>query len=233
MTIFCYAENFPESTSRAVHAVRRFRENRHEPVPATMADWQVEDHLIAFSFRIKPLKDGMSALLDAGIHVFHSLWPDALLPAGPIPLADALMNAGFRLAEWRYSAGRAAVDEALSHMLSWYEAIDFDVVQTCRTNSKYIAEEEWVQRRKQLANYYTERASVHSFIPGLPFLKGMEPEAEEGAEEEVDGDDGSEAEASGEMDVDTEAADAAEAASRDAGAPPGSGKDAEADAPPS
>ena len=97
----------------------------------SMADWQVEDHLIAFSHRISPLKNAVSGLLGAGMHVFRVLWPDAEMPNSPITLAKALMNAGVQLTNWRFSAGRASADEALSYILSWYETIEFNLVQTC------------------------------------------------------------------------------------------------------
>ena len=113
-------------------------------MPVTMDDWKVEDHLIAFSHRIRPLKTAVLKLLDAAIEVFHALWPDTEMPSGPYELADALMNAGARLTEWRYSAGRAGADEVLTFLLSWYETIDFDVIQTCRTACKFVSEEEWI-----------------------------------------------------------------------------------------
>ena len=174
----------------------KFRQDRNEAVPVSMADWQVEDHLIAFSHRIAPLKTAVSKLLDAGIHVFRSLWPDAEAPRNPNALAEALMDAGVRLTEWRFSAGRAGADEVLTYLLSWYETIDFDVVQTCRIASKFVSEEQWVERRKELANFFTERADLHTFIPNLPFMAAADDEeAEEEGEEDDEGDVGGDAEA--------------------------------------
>ena len=170
-----------------------------------MADWQIEDHLVAFSYRIGPLKTAMSKLLDAGVHVFRSLWPDAETPRSPIDLAEALMDAGMRLTEWRFSAGRAGADETLSYILSWYETIDFDLIQTCRIGGKFISDEEWIKRRQDLANFFTERADLHNFIPNLPFMEAPA----EGEEGEGEGDEGSEADA-----AEDEVADDAEATSQ-------------------
>ena len=78
---------------------------------------------------------------------------------------------------------RSAADETLSYLLGWYESIDFELVQTYRSESKFIAEEEWVERRKELANFFTERADVHSFIPNLPFKSEASADAEEAGEE--------------------------------------------------
>ena len=82
-----------------------------------MEDWKVEDHLIAFSHRIKPLKAAFTKLFNAGLYVFVSLWPEAEVPRSPIALAEALFDAGRRLTEWRFSAGRAGADETLSYLL--------------------------------------------------------------------------------------------------------------------
>ena len=184
-----------------------------------MDEWQIEDHLLAFSYRTKPLKAAFTKLFDAGLHVFVTLWPEAEVPRSPIALAEALFDAGRRLTEWRYSAGRASADETLSYVLGWYETINFEVVQTIRTASKFNAEEEWIQRRQELANFFTERADLHTFIPNLPFMDeaaadGEEVE-EEGEGEAVDSDEGE-----------------AEAAPRTEATASGSGGGAEAEAPP-
>src|SRR4051812_12661526 len=118
-------------------AVAQFRQGRNEPVPLSMEDRLVEDHLIAFSYWIQPLKSAITKLLDAGIHVFKVLRPGVEVPASASRLAEGLMKVGDRLNKWRFSAGRAGTEEALSYILSWYETIDFDLVQTCRTASPF------------------------------------------------------------------------------------------------
>ena len=116
--------------------------------------------------------------------VFRALWPDPEMPRSPTALAKALMNGGARLTEWRYSAGRARADEVLTFLLSWYETIDFEVIQTCRTVSKFVSEEEWIRRRQNLENFYTEFANVHTFIHHLPFYASAAAKAEEGEVDE-------------------------------------------------
>ena len=74
----------------------------------------------------------------------------------------------------------------LTFLLSWYESIDFDVIQTCRTTSKFVSDEEWIQKRQTLANFFTEFANVHTFIPDLPMYASAAAEAEEGVEGEKD-----------------------------------------------
>ena len=189
-----------------------------------MEDWKVEDHLIAFSHRIKPLKVAFTKLFDAGLHVFVSLWPDAEVPRSPTALAETLMDAGMRLTEWRFSAGRAAADETLSYLLGWYETIDFEVVQTCRTTSKFVSEDEWIERRKELANFFTERADLQKMIPNLPFMVAPAAEGEEGADE---GEEGNEADADDDEDGEAEAGGDAEAGLRTETSGSGSGTCAE------
>ena len=201
-------------------------------MPVTMDDLKVEDHLIAFSYRIKPLKIAFTKLFDAGLHVFTSLWPGAEIPRSPIALADVLENAGMRLTEWRFSAGRARADETLSYILGWYETIDFDKLQTCRTASKFVSEEEWVERRKKLANFFTERADLHTFIPNLPFMAAPPAEDDKAEEEgEEEGEEASDAEADDDEDEEAEAAGAAKSAALTETPARGSGTNTETEAP--
>src|SRR4051794_34912196 len=98
-----------------------------------MNEWQGGDHLIAFSHRIKPLKTAVCRFMEAGMDVCRILWPGAAVPQRTLSLAVKLHETGVQLTAWRFSAGRAAADEVLSCVLSWYETINLDTIQTCRT----------------------------------------------------------------------------------------------------
>ncbi|KAM0927089.1 hypothetical protein ACQ4PT_003197 [Festuca glaucescens] len=87
---------------------------------------------------------------------------------------------------------------------------------------KYICKEEWIERRRDMATYFTERADLHTFNPNLPF-----PVEEDEEEEENEGDDV----ASAEKDDGAEASVDAEAAPRTETDAPGSGTTAETEAP--
>src|SRR4051812_25815344 len=164
-------------------AVAEFRQKRKELVPVYMNDWQVEDHLIAFSHRIKPLKTAVCRLMEAGMDVCRILWPDAAVPQSPLSLAVKLQETGVQLSAWRFSAGRASADEVLSCILYWYETIDLDTIQTCRTGSNYICKDDWITRRQDMATYFTQRADLHTFNPDLPFPT----EEDEGGDKEEGG----------------------------------------------
>ena len=70
---------------------------------------------------------------------------------------------------------------------------------------------------KELANYFTERADLHTFIPNLPFMAEPSADAEE-AEEEGEAEDEDEGEA--EVAPQTEATTSGSAGGAEAGAPP-------------
>ena len=122
--------------------------------------------------------------------MFQALWPGVEVPATPAELAERLLNGHARLCEWHYSAGRVGADEVLSFLLSWYEGIDFDLLQSYRIESKFVSEEPWIQRRKDLAYSFIQFAPVHDFTPGPP----IQPPAAEESEEEVTDDEAEEAE---------------------------------------
>ena len=145
-------------------------------------------------------------------------------------MAEVLMNAGVRLTEWRFSAGRAGADEAVIYLCSWYETIDFDLIQTCRVASKFVSEDHWIERRKELANFFTERADLHTFIPNLPFVAAPAAEGEDAEDE--DDDEESEADAADDKDEESEADGDAETTARTETPASGSGTNAETEAPP-
>ena len=75
-------------------------------------------------------------LLEAAIRVYNVFWPTVETPATVDELARCLQGAEKRLREWRASATRVGADEALIFVLSWYENIDLDVLQSTRAGSK-------------------------------------------------------------------------------------------------
>ena len=70
------------------------------------------------------------------MRVFKALWPEDDTPNTMEEIADLLMDVEERLCEWRESAARAGADEALSFVLSWYEGIKLECLQSLRSGSK-------------------------------------------------------------------------------------------------
>ena len=88
--------------------------------------------------------------------------------------------------EWRASASRVSVDEALVYVLTWYEGINLDALQTMRANSKWTTDPELIQRRRDRAYSLIRYAPIHDFVAGLEFSDDEEEEWSDDEEEEVD-----------------------------------------------
>jgi len=104
-------------------------------------------------------------LLSAGIRTFKALWPGEDAPETVEVLAEFLMESEDRLCEWRESAARAGADEALSFVLSWYEGINLECLQSMRTGSKWTTNPELIQERQRRAYSIAQYTSTHIFIP--------------------------------------------------------------------
>ncbi len=123
-------------------------------------------------------------MLDAAIHTFRALWPKIEPPKKIEELAEYLLTSEERLIEWRESAARAGADEALAFVLSWYEGIKLDVLQTMRTGSKWIEDPELIQQRRQRAYSFVQYADIHNFVEAPEDPDDGEDDEEES--EEVD-----------------------------------------------
>ena len=82
--------------------------------------------------------------MDAAIRAYRVLWPRSSTPATNDELSKCLQASEARLRERRVSAARAGADEALTFVLSWYEGINLDVLQTMRVDSKWMTDPELV-----------------------------------------------------------------------------------------
>ncbi|XP_010229594.1 MAP7 domain-containing protein 1-like [Brachypodium distachyon] len=58
---------------------------------------------------------------------------------------------GRRFSDWRESTARIGANEALSFVLSWYDGINLDVLQSMRADSRYLMDPELVAKRKEQA----------------------------------------------------------------------------------
>ena len=183
LSVVSSAVHFPHSTPAATFAVKKVREKRARAGPIT-GEWMVEDHLAALAARVKPMKVIGIDLLSAAIRTYRGLWPGKLVPTAIEGLVEALMESEERLGEWRESAGRAGADEVLQFVLSWYEDINLEAVQTLRAGSKWISDPEHIRRRQERAYSLAQYASVHTFHDD-PFPRD---EVEEEDEEEADAD---------------------------------------------
>ena len=123
--------------------MNKARQKKAESGPIS-AEWDIDDHLKALHARLSPLHNIVIDLLNAAIRAYGVLWPDSGAPKSVAELASCLQASEDRLREWRSSSDRAGADEALTYVLSWYEGIDLDVLQTLRSNSKWTTDPELI-----------------------------------------------------------------------------------------
>jgi hypothetical protein len=153
--------------------VKKARDKRSQDGPI-LDELTIKDHLLAILARLRPMKTYGQDFRTAAMHVFCTLWPGEDTPNSVEELAQILMECKDRLCEWRESAARAGADEALSFVLSWYEGITLECLQSMRSGSKWTTDPELVRERQQRAYSIARYASTHTFIP----------DPEEAAEEE-------------------------------------------------
>ena len=119
------------------------RERRAKSGPIS-EEWNIDDHLTALSSRLSPMRALGVGLLDAAIRVYRVLWPCAETPASVDELSWCLQACEKRLREWRASAARVGADEAMIYVLSWYEGINLDALQSMHASSKWTTDPDLV-----------------------------------------------------------------------------------------
>ena len=82
-------------------------------------------------------------------------------------VGTALRAAGKRLHAWKRSGARAGADQVLTHVLSWYEGLDLDVVQHLRTISPWCTDPAKVQRRQEVAHRIASWSDIDVFTTSL------------------------------------------------------------------
>ena len=150
----------------------------------------MEDYLAALKARLKPLKRLGIDMVDAAIHTFGALWPGVENPKSVKDLAEYLKTSSDRITEWRESAARVGADEALSFVLSWYEGIKLETLQSMRTGSKWTTDPDLIKRRQATAYSFIPYANIHTFVEDPD-----EGEEKEEGEEQAEADTGSDIEA--------------------------------------
>lgn len=160
---------------------------KRDPAVAAGApyEWDLEDFLVSIACWIKPLKSFGVDMVDACLQTFKALWPGEEVPEEIPALAKRLHEGPSRLNEWRESAARVGADEALSFVLSWYDGINLDVLQTMRADSPHLSDPELVAKRKERAYSLIQYADVHKFVKGpISEAKAEMTDGEEEAEDE-------------------------------------------------
>ena len=76
-------------------------------------------------------------------------------------------------------------DEAMIFVLSSYENINLDALQSTRAGSKWTTDPDHIRRRQERAHSFIQYAPIHQFIDG-PVPSDDEAEEEVGTDEEED-----------------------------------------------
>ena len=171
-----FAGTFPEANQAAAAAVSSYRESKLESDPSAEIS-SIENHIVGLAARIEPLKDVGVHVLKAAIHTFHALWPGEEPPTSATELAEWLAVSDDRLNEWRESAARVGADEALTFVMSWYEDVKLESLQTVRANGRYVTDPELIKKRQERAYSFVPYGNIHEFRDN-PFAAESEDEDE-------------------------------------------------------
>ena len=134
MLAILYSGHFPHSLPVVDNFTHKARAKRAQSGPVSV-EWNIDDHLTALGARLSPMKSLGVGLLEAAIRVYNVFWPGAQIPATVDELSRCLQGAEKRLREWRASATRVGANEAMIFVLSWYENINLDVLQSTRSGA--------------------------------------------------------------------------------------------------
>ena len=137
-----------------------------------------DDHLASMAARIEPITMLGYELRQAAEELYRLLWPTEMLPGELANLVKWLENAPDRLLDWKESAAHAGADMALSFVLSWYEEVDLDQLESRRADVEGSLSAETKTRRLAWA------CAIADFVNHNTFVHDPNPPEEEAAEDE-------------------------------------------------
>jgi hypothetical protein len=221
LSLVLFPDVFPESTVVAHAGVCSERKRLGQDVKAP---WGILDFLNSLKNRVPPMSRFGQDLLKPCVKTLNALWPGINCQVDATFLSNKLDGVDERLSEWRESAARAAADEVLSFVLSWYEDIDLDCLRTLRDGSKWMDDPELAKRRKQRAHAIAQYSTCHHWTPDMcPEDEKVDPYLEESSDGQYADSDpaGNEVETLAVGDEGTSAPPATDAGTEDTGAAAG------------
>ena len=148
----------------------------------------MDDYLASMAARVEPITMLGYELRQAAEELYRMLWPTEMLPGELANLIQWLEKAPDRLLDWKDSAARAGADMALSFVLSWYDEVDLNQLETRRAGVEDGLSPETKTFRLARA------CTIADFVNKGIFIEDPNPpEAEE--EEEAEDEDMADAEA--------------------------------------
>ena len=141
--------------------------------------FSMDDHLASMAARIEPITMLGYELRQAAEEVYRLLWPTETLPGDIANLVKWLETAPDRLCDWKESAARAGADMALSFVLSWYEEVSLDQLETRRAGVEDKLSAEAKSRRLARA------CAIADFVNHNDFINDPNPPEEEVEDEDM------------------------------------------------
>jgi hypothetical protein len=176
---------FPETQEAALAAVDKQRGVHRAASEVGSPYFSMDDHLVAMHARITPITMLGHELWLVAEELFQLLWPTETLPGELANLVKWLETALDRLLDWNESAARAGADMALSFVLSWYEEVSLDQLESRRASVEDLLSAEnktrWLARACAIAVFFNK--SVFVSDPNLPEEELEEEEEAEDVEE--------------------------------------------------
>ncbi|KAK1613914.1 hypothetical protein QYE76_019431 [Lolium multiflorum] len=175
---------FPETQAGALAAMGVAQDAGRAAGEESSDHFSIEDHLVAMHARITPMTMLGHELRQAAEDLFQMLWPTETPPSELADLVKRLRDGPDRLLDWKDSAARAGADIALSFVLSWYEEVDLDQLETRRADVEGNLSEEAKARRLARASAIADFADKSVFITDPDAPEEVQGEDEEMADAE-------------------------------------------------
>ena len=97
--------------------------------------------------RLRPMQTLGQDLRRTVSEIFMVLWPTQGLPVELGRLVQWLDTAPTRIDDWQESAARAGADMALSFVLSWYEEVSLDQLESRQAGVEGTLDADTIKRR--------------------------------------------------------------------------------------
>ncbi|KAK1698889.1 hypothetical protein QYE76_015586 [Lolium multiflorum] len=125
----------PSLRRRTLAAAGRARDARRQATGEQSSEcFSMDDYLASMAARVEPITKLGWELRKAAEELIRLLWPTETLPQDLANLIKWLETAPDRFVDWKESAARAGADMALSFVLSWYDEVNLDQLESRRAD---------------------------------------------------------------------------------------------------
>jgi hypothetical protein len=140
----------------------------------------MDDYLASMAARAEPITILGYELRKAAEQLFRLLWPTETLSSELANLINWLEKLPNRFLDWKDSTARAGANMALSVVLSWYDEVNLDQLESRRVGVEDALSAENKTRRLARA------CAIANFINKGTFIEDLNPPEEDEDEESED-----------------------------------------------